>query len=110
MPFWTYMLHCRGGKFYTGHTDNLDLRMAQHKAGAIPGFTSERLPVELGWSQEFPSRQEAFEAERRIKGWSRAKKLALIRGDWEAISLHAQSKDGPSTSSGRAGGGGQADV
>ena len=40
-------------------------------------------------------------AERQIKGWSRAKKLALIRGDWEAVSRHARSKNGPSTSSGR---------
>ena len=101
MPFWTYMLHCRGGAYYVGHTDDLDLRVAQHKAGRIAGFTSERLPVELVWSEEFVTRQEALEAERRINGWSRAKKMALSRGDWERISLLAK-KDGPSTSSGRA--------
>jgi predicted GIY-YIG superfamily endonuclease len=103
MPFWTYMLHCRGGAFYTDHTDDLEHRIAQHKAGLGGAFTAERLPVELVWSNEFPTRQEAFEAERRIKGWSRAKKMALIRGDWSAISAHAMKKDGPSTSSGRAG-------
>ena len=102
MPFWCYILHCRGGVFYTGHTDDLDYRVAQYESGAIKGFASKYLPVELVWSQEFPTRQEAFEAERRIKGWSRKKKLALIRGDWEAISFHARSKGGPSTSSGRA--------
>lgn len=102
MRFWTYILHCRGGAFYTGHTDNLEYRLAQHKAGEASDFTSERLPVELVWSQEFPSRQEAFEAERQVKGWSRAKKLALIRGDWDAVSLHAKKKSSPSTSSGRA--------
>ena len=53
------------------------------------------------WSQEFPSRLEALEAERRIKGWSRAKKLALIRGDWAAISMLAKGKDKASTSSAR---------
>ena len=103
MPFWAYILHCRGGVFYTGHTDDLEHRVAQHESGAIAGFTSQYLPVKLVWSQEFLTRQEAFEAELRIKGWSRAKKLALIRGDWEAVSRHAKGKSGPSTSSGRAG-------
>ena len=102
MPFWTYMLHCRGGSYYVGHTDTLDERIGAHQSGLIKGYTSERLPVELVWSQEFGRRQEAFEAERQIKGWSRAKKQALIRGDWDGISMLAKSKNGPSTSSGRA--------
>ena len=103
MTFWAYMLHCRRGSFYVGQTDNLEQRMAQHSTGHFPGFTSERLPVALVWSQEFTTRFEAIEAERRIKGWSRMKKLALIRGDWDAISRYARSKakDGPSTSSGQ---------
>ncbi len=104
MPFWAYMLHCRGGAYYTGHTDNLDVRVAQHQRGVLKGFTSERLPVELVWSEEFPTREEALSAELRIKGWSRAKKRALIRGDWGRISQLAQSKDGASTSSARTGG------
>lgn len=49
-----------------------------------------RLPVTLVWSDEFPSRYEALQAERQIKGWSRAKKLALIRGDWKLISALAR--------------------
>src|SRR3546814_19895494 len=64
-------------------------------------FTQKYAPVALVWSQEFPSRLEALEAERRIKGWSRAKKLALIRNDWATITTLAKSKNGPSTSSGR---------
>jgi predicted GIY-YIG superfamily endonuclease len=99
--FWAYMLHCRGGMFYVGHTDNLDARIGQHHSGLIKGFTSNRLPVELVWSQDFPTRYEALTAERQIKGWSRAKKMALIRGDWGEISRLAKKKDGPSTSSGR---------
>ena len=102
MAFWAYMLHCRGGKFYTGHTDDLDRRLAQHQSGIIKGFTSDRLPVELVWSQEFVTRDEAKAAEKRIKGWSRLKKLALVRGDREAVSAYAKSKAGPSTSSGQA--------
>ncbi len=101
MSFWAYILHCRGGVFYTGHTDNLEYRIAQHQSGAIRGFTSTLLPVALVWSQPFTTRAEALEAERRIKGWSRAKKMALIRGDWDSISRLAKGKNGPSTSSGR---------
>ncbi len=47
------------------------------------GYTAGRRPVKLVWSECFPTRDEAFAAERRIKGWSRAKKEALIAGDWE---------------------------
>ena len=101
MSFWAYMLHCRGGVFYTGHTDDLERRVAGHQQGLIKGFTSDKLPVELVWSQEFPTRLEAITAERRIKGWTRLKKMALIRGDWNDISRLARKKDGPSTSSGR---------
>jgi putative endonuclease len=86
MTFWVYMLHCRGGYFYTGHTEDLDRRMAEHRSGLIPGFSADHQPVELVWSESFQSRVEAKAMERRIKGWSRAKKLALIRGDFASIS------------------------
>ena len=98
--FWCYMLHCRGGYFYVGHTDDLDRRIGDHKSGLIPGFTGDHLPVELVWSQNFPTRYEAKVAEKKLKGWSRAKKLALIRGDWTKISILAKKKGSPSTSSG----------
>ena len=101
MAFWTYMLHCRGGAYYTGHTDDLERRLVMHQSGAVGGFTADRLPLTLVWSAEFPTRYEALAMERRIKGWSRAKKMALIQGDWLRISELAKSKGGPSTSSGR---------
>lgn len=103
MSFWAYMLHCRGGYFYVGHTDNLELRVAQHQTGSIPGFAADHRPVELVWSQEFQARDDAKAAERQIKGWSRAKKLALVRGDWNMISSLAKGKGSPSTSSGQSG-------
>ena len=101
VSFWAYLLHCNAGRFYAGHTDNLEHRIAQHEAGTVKGYTRAYRPVKLVWSQDFPSRIEALEAERRIKGWSRAKNLALIRGDWNEISRLAKKKDSPSTSSGR---------
>jgi putative endonuclease len=55
-------------------------------------YTASRQPLELIWSQECPSREEALTAERQIKGWSRKKKEAMIRGDWAEVSRLAQSK------------------
>jgi tRNA/rRNA methyltransferase len=85
MAFWTYILRCADGSYYTGHTDDLDHRMAQHAVGQGGGYTSSRMPVELAWSSEFATRYEALSAERQLKGWSKAKKEELIRGDWAAI-------------------------
>jgi predicted GIY-YIG superfamily endonuclease len=93
MSFWTYMLHCADRSFYVGHTDDLEHRMAQHHGGEAGGYTSTRLPVRLVWCDEFPSRYEALQAERQLKGWTRAKKLALIRGDWDLISYLARNRE-----------------
>jgi len=92
MTFWDYMLHCSGGAFYVGHTDDLERRIAEHESGASPGFTRDKLPVTLVWSETFATRIDALETERRIKGWSRAKKMVLIRGDWQLVSKLAGSK------------------
>jgi predicted GIY-YIG superfamily endonuclease len=86
MPFWTYMLHCDDRSFYVGHTDNLEARISAHSSGAVRGYTASRLPVALVWSEQFPTRLEALAMERRIKGWTRAKKMALIRDDGGEIS------------------------
>ncbi|WP_085809972.1 TrmH family RNA methyltransferase [Sphingomonas sp. TZW2008] len=99
MTFWAYILRCADDSYYAGHTDDLDHRVAQHQGGEMPGYTQHRLPVTVMWSQEFPSRLEAQEAERQIKGWSRAKKEALIAGDWDrirALASRAVPRDGNS--------------
>lgn len=88
--FYTYLLRCRDGTYYAGHTDDLDQRMAQHTTGDLGGYTSRRMPVTLVWSDRFLTRDEAFAAERKLKGWSRAKKDALIAGDWDLISQLAR--------------------
>jgi predicted GIY-YIG superfamily endonuclease len=99
MSFWVYILRCADNSYYTGHTDNLEKRIAEHQAGEVEGYTSTRLPVVLVFSEEFPSREEAKACERRIKGWNRKKKEALIRGDWAEIFRLARKKH-PSTCSG----------
>jgi len=81
MSFWVYILECSDGSYYTGHTDNLEKRLAEHKQGTLKCYTSSRLPVRLVFCSEFLTRDDAFSRERQIKGWSRQKKQALIKGD-----------------------------
>jgi predicted GIY-YIG superfamily endonuclease len=90
MSFWVYILRCADNSYYTGHTDNLEERMVKHQAGEIEGYTLTRLPVKLLFSEEFPTREEALASERQIKGWSRKKKEALMRGDWAEVSRLAR--------------------
>ena len=89
MSFSVYILRCADNSYYAGHTDDLERRVAQHQSGAIRGYTFERRPVELMWSDQFPTREEALSAEVRIKGWSREKKEALITGNWGKLSKAA---------------------
>ncbi len=110
MAFCAYLLRCNDGTYYVGHTDDLELRFAQHQSGSFGGYTAKRRPVMLVWSDLFTTRDDAFWIERKLKGWSRAKKEALITGDWELISKLARDRAGrmegcegnawPSTSSG----------
>jgi tRNA/rRNA methyltransferase/putative endonuclease len=92
MDFYAYLLRCSDGSYYVGHTDDIDHRMAQHITGETGGYTAKRRPVELVWSETFPTRDEALAVERQIKGWSRAKKEALIAGDWDRISVLARNR------------------
>ncbi len=83
--FWAYLLRCADGSYHCGHSDDLERRLAEHASGAFGGYTASRLPVALVWCADFPTRHEALDTEQTIKGWSRAKKEALIRGDWTAM-------------------------
>jgi predicted GIY-YIG superfamily endonuclease len=92
MAFWVYILRCADGSYYTGHTDNLDKRIGEHTTGAIVScYTFRHRPLELVFSQEFTTREEALASEQQIKGWSRKKKEAMIRGDWAEVSRLAKS-------------------
>ncbi len=90
MAFWVYILRCAVGKYYTGHTDELERRIAQHTVGGFCDFTSRRRPVQLIWSEAVGTRDEALAAELRVKKWSRAKKEALAASDWERVSFFAR--------------------
>ena len=92
MVYYTYMIKCSDCTLYSGHTDNLKRRLHEHQEGLCPGYTRNRRPVRLVFAKEFATRDEAFWFERQIKGWSRRKKEALIRGDLKAVSYHAKKK------------------
>ncbi|MBM3925375.1 MAG: GIY-YIG nuclease family protein [SAR202 cluster bacterium] len=100
MAFYVYMLKCSDGSYYTGHADNLDKRIGEHQSGFFCGYTKRRRPVRFVFVEEFATRSYALDAEFQIKGWSRAKKEALIRRDWKRIV--ELSKSHASTSSARA--------
>ncbi len=86
-----YMLQCADGRYYVGSTRTaLERRVAEHNAGTFGGFTKSRRPVKLVFSQEFQQITDAISAERQLKGWGRAKKEALIRGDFESLRVLAK--------------------
>ena len=80
-----YILQCADGSYYVGSTRNLEARLHQHQTGGGAVYTRSRLPVELVYSAEFVTVAEAFAAEKRVQNWSRAKREALIRGDFDAL-------------------------
>jgi len=87
MGAFVYMLKCSDQSFYVGSATGEDLatRIAQHQSGAFQGYTWSRRPVSLVWSEHFDRITDAIAAERQIKGWSRAKKEALIKTDWASL-------------------------
>ena len=81
-----YILRCADGSYYCGSARHgLEMRVAEHNAGTLGGYTSTRRPVVLVYSEWFQRITDAIAAERQIKGWSRAKKEALIHGDFGAL-------------------------
>jgi predicted GIY-YIG superfamily endonuclease len=97
MAAWTYILRCADGSFYVGCTTNIDQRLGEHQAGIFGGYTASRRPVEMIWAEEFPSIDDAIAVERQLKRWSRAKKQALVRGDFEALRTLAKKVFKPSS-------------
>ena len=92
-PFFVYILLCTDGSYYVGHTDDLDVRLYEHEQGGKCVYTSSRRPIKLVWSQEFVTREDARDAEARIKKWSRKKKEALLRGDFASIGAEAKKRN-----------------
>lgn len=88
-PRWfTYMMASESGTLYTGFANNLERRVAEHKSGEVEGFSSEYGCTRLVWYQSFDEVSRAIAREKQIKGWTRAKKIALIESmnpRWEDL-------------------------
>ncbi len=79
------MLECSDGRYYVGSTADLAVRLAHHASGRGCAFTARRLPVRLVYSEPLATLAEAVRRERQLKGWSRAKKTALITGEFNLV-------------------------
>lgn len=90
---WMYILTCSNGAYYTGSTNNLNLRLQQHQSGNGANFTKKHLPVVHVYSEEYARVQDAFYREKQIQGWSRKKKEALIQGFPEKLHGLAECKN-----------------
>jgi len=91
-PFYVYIVRCADGSLYVGHTEALEERVMRHNEGRGATWTAARLPVMLVYSEACAGKQQAVRRERQLKGWSRAKKEALIAGDKQRLKKLAASR------------------
>lgn len=105
--FCVYILKCKDDSYYIGMSSDIQKRILQHQTGTFPEcYTYDKRPVELVFYQEFQDFNQAMLFEKKIKGWSRKKKLALIESRWEDLPKLSKNytqfgkPQDPSTSSG----------
>jgi len=75
---WVYILRCADGSLYTGWTNDVERRLARHRAGSASRYTASRRPLELALALPMADRSAAMREEARIKALDRTAKLALI--------------------------------
>ena len=83
--WFVYIIECSDGRFYTGVTNNVEQRFQRHKSGQGGSFTNRFGVQRLLYYEKFSVRDEAYKRERQLKGWTRRKKLALIRGNLDLL-------------------------
>ncbi len=83
--WFVYIIECSDGRFYTGVTDNVERRFQRHKSGQGGRFTNRSGVQRLLYHEKFSARADALKREAQLKGWTRRKKLALIRGNLELL-------------------------
>ena len=107
MKGFMYILECADQSYYTGSTTHLELRIIQHQNGEGANYTKARLPVKLAYYEEYNRIDDAFYREKQVQGWSRKKKQALIKGEYDKLPElarnYTQYPPIPSTGSGTGG-------
>jgi predicted GIY-YIG superfamily endonuclease len=89
--YYVYILECKDDSFYIGLTNELIRRFEEHCKGEYETcYTYKRMPVTLVYYETIPFLQDAIDREKQLKGWSRAKKTALIKQDYHNLQLLAQ--------------------
>ena len=99
---WVYIVQCSNGSYYTGtyRGPHIETRVDEHNTRKFANaYTGRHLPVTLVWSAPSETITDAVAFERQIKGWSRAKKEALIRGDYDALPALSRNRQNKDTSS-----------
>ena len=92
--YYVYILKCSDNSYYTGVTNNLENRLYQHSNGLIQNcYTYKRRPLTLEFYQEFNDVLQAIYFEKKIKGWTRAKKQALIKGDFDMLQILSECRN-----------------
>lgn len=92
--YWVYILECSDKTYYTGVTSDIEGRLYKHQTAYYPkAYTATRRPVKLLWYEEFKDIRVAIEFEKQLKGWSRKKKQALMKSDFDALHFLAQSEE-----------------
>ena len=94
MFYYVYILRCTDNSLYTGITNDLERRVNEHNDGKLPdAYTFKRRPVALEWFQDFTEPNQALYFEKKLKRWSKAKKEALIKGDFNMIETLAECRN-----------------
>lgn len=92
--YYVYMLKCADGSIYTGMNNNMDHRLKEHQRGRNKNsYTYSRRPLKLIFHQEFSDVNQAIYFEKKIKKWSRKKKLALANNDFETLKILAECRN-----------------
>ena len=92
--YYVYILRCNDASYYTGVTNNIDRRLAEHSQGLDSTcYTFNRRPIELVFAQDFQSVTEAIAFEKQVKGWTRKKKEAIIADNWERLKSLSECKN-----------------
>ncbi len=91
---WTYIVECADGSLYVGSTIDLDRRISQHNLGLGSAYTrlKRRPPVRLAWAVFYDRVDDAYDFEKQIQGWGRAKRIALIEGRLDDLPALARSR------------------
>ena len=100
--YFVYILKCSDNSYYTGFTNNLERRFREHSSGKNKDcYTYDKRPLGLVWFETFNDVLNAIAVEKQIKGWTRRKKEALIKVDWDKLMLYSKNytQFGSSTSS-----------